>query len=276
MRKVLVPTDFSETAANAITYAAEFARRNKASLLLFHAYHVPVIVSEAPFVTTMEDLQLNESSKKQLALIREDILEKHNDLFPVEYLSSPGLASDEIPFVAKDKQCDLIIMGTNGNRGALGSWGSNTVNVIKHTECDVLVIPPGSQFLTIEKIVLAFDYITVKNQAVFNTLLDITKVFNSEILIFNMEDSRVSHALEKEIQGIQLENMLQGIKHSYWFSDQENIVDAINNFTENNQAVLVAMIKRNHSLFQQIFSKSNTNQMALNTHFPLLVLHEKK
>lgn len=276
MRKVLVPTDFSETAANAIRYAAEFAKHTNASLVVFHAYHVPIIVSEAPFVTTMEDLQLEENCKNQLELIKKDILEQYQAAFPVEILSSPGLASDEIPFIAKENNCDLIIMGTNGKRGVMGSWGSNTVNVIKHTECDVLVIPAETRFLTINKIVFAFDYVTVESQSVFDTLLDITNVFSSEILIFNMEDSRVPHALEKEIQGMQLENILKEIKHSYWFSDHQDIVVSINNFTENNQAVLVAMIRRNHSLFQQIFSKSSTRQMALNTHFPLLILHEKK
>jgi len=40
MKTILVPTDFSKIARNAIDYAVEIAKLTKAKLILFHVYHV--------------------------------------------------------------------------------------------------------------------------------------------------------------------------------------------------------------------------------------------
>ena len=71
-----------------------------------------------------------------------------------------------------------------------------------------------------------------------------------------------------------MEHIFKDLKHTYWFSENKNIVDGINRFTVGRHAAMVAMVRRHHNLFQQIFTKSNTKQMALNTHFPLLILNE--
>jgi nucleotide-binding universal stress UspA family protein len=276
MRTILVPTDFSTTATNAVNYAAALARHINASVLLFHAYHVPIVVSEAPFVTVQEDLQMEEKSNEQLELIVSDIKNRYGEHLDIQYLSSPGLAADEIPYATKEKKCDLIIMGTHGLNGSAGILGSNTVKVIKHSSCDVLVIPEKATFQGIHKIVFAFDYMNVESNQVFSSLLQIIRRFDSEVLIFNMENSRIHPAVEKESLGILLEHIFENIKHTYSFSGQENIVEALNQFADINQAGMIAMIRRQHNLFQRLFKRGNTGEMVLHTHLPLLILHDTK
>lgn len=274
MRSILVPTDFSETAANAVEYAAAFASHFNASLLLYHAYHVPLLVSEVPFTTTAENIQLEENSRQQLKLISEDIRTKFHGKVTVDVVVSPGLAANEIPTVAKENGCELIIMGTQGARNR-SFWGSNSTQVVKNSHCDVLIIPDKVTFEPINKIAFAFDYLTVHNIAVYKTLIEIAEKFRSEILVFNIDDSTVHPVVEKQNQGILLEHLLQNSKHSYWFSEEKNIVDALNDFTRNNSAAMVSMIRREHTVFQFLFRQSNTKQMTLHTLFPLLVLHDK-
>jgi nucleotide-binding universal stress UspA family protein len=275
MKTILVPTDFSEAAANATDYAATLASYCNASLILFHAYHVPVTVSEVPFTTTLEDIQLEETARAQLELVRTNIKSKYQNKINVELLLSPGLLADEFPSVVDTTKSDLIVISTHSLDANRRFWGGSTQRVIKNASCDVLVVPDTIKFQKIDKIVLAFDYYTVKNITTYKTLIEIAEVFASQVLIFNIEDSRIHPPKEKESQGIQLECLLTNINHTYWFSETQDIVEALNHFTEDTQAVMVAMIRREHSLFRSLFEKSNTKRMALRTHFPLLILHEK-
>jgi nucleotide-binding universal stress UspA family protein len=274
MKTILVPTDFSDTSANALDYAAELAVRTQAKILLFNAYFVPVFVSEEPIFISGADMQMEEKSNKQLELIVERIKRKYEKKLTIDFLSSPGIASDEITTVAKENKCDLIVMGTKGPNSNNNFWGSHTVDVIKHTQAHVLVIPDKVKFQQIERMVLAFDYHIIKNKSVFDPLIELASLFGSEILIFNMKDGHVQSPTDTALEGIKLEQVFGNLKHTYWFYEHKNMVEAINDFADNNQSLMIAMIRRNHNIFEQIFNKSNTNLMALHSHLPLLILHE--
>lgn len=275
MKTILVPTDFSEIAANAINYAAKLAMYTKSKLLLFHVYQVPMLVTEVPFAITSEDIQLEEKSNEQLELIMEELQKKYENKLEVDSVTLPGYTSSEIVDIAKDKKCDLIIMGTNGAHGSSRLLGSNTTSVIKHTQCNVLVIPDKVKFQKIDKIAFACDYHSIKNSSVFDPLLELATLFNSEIMILNIEDSRIHPTPEKAIEGIKLERVFENTKHTFWFSEHKNIIEAINEFAANNHAVMITMIRRSHNLFQQILTKSNTKLMASDPQLPLLILHEQ-
>jgi nucleotide-binding universal stress UspA family protein len=274
MKTLLVPTDFSETATNAIHYAAELATYTKSKLVLFHAYHVPIMVSEAPVMLNDEDFQLKERSDEQLSTIAESLKKTHGTNLEVACLSTPGFASEEIATMSEIIKCDLIIMGTHGANGLNKFLGSNASTVIKQTHCHVLVIPNDVTFQQIDKIVFAYDYLEIRNKKTLTILHELASLFNSEVFIFNNIEKHLPEALDKQLAASKMENELLTIKHTYSFSENTNLIDAINQFTTHNNAKMVTMIKRHHTLIDQLFTKSNTKQMALHTKFPLLILHE--
>jgi nucleotide-binding universal stress UspA family protein len=274
MKTILVPTDFSEIASNAINYAVELGEYTKSKLLLFHSYHLPVTVSDISASIILEDFQLEERSQEQMNQIAENIRKQFKSNLEIDSISFPGFALEQITNIAQKKNCNLIIMGTHGAGGLNRFLGSNTLEVIKHTPCNVLVIPAEVQFQKMDRIVFAFDYTEIKNKEVLNPLIKLASLFDSEILVFNTEDSKSKKSLEKELEGIKLENIFGNQKHSYWFSGNDNIVEAINQFALDKDAAMIVMVRRHHNLFQQIFTKSNTNEMALYSRFPLLILNE--
>lgn len=275
MKTILVPIDFSETATNAVYYAANLAQYTKSKLVLFHAYHVPMIVSEVPFVLTSEDIQLEEKSNEQMKLIVDVLQKQYENNLEIETLSFQGFASDEIVELAKEKKCDLIVMGTKGAGKSSTFLGSNTVDVLKHTTCHVLIVPDKIEFREIDKILFAFDFKSIQNNSVLDPLIELATLFNAEIMIFNIEDSRIQPSIDKSLEGIKIDHVLAKVKHTYWFSEHKNLVDAINDFAYSKHAILITMIRRSHNLIQQILTKSNTKLMALHSQIPLLVLHEQ-
>jgi nucleotide-binding universal stress UspA family protein len=274
MKTILVPTDFSDVATNAIEYAAEFSKTSKAKLLLFHACHFPIQVSQAPFLSTAEDFQLEEDSDEQMKLMVQNLRNKYGENFNVDYLSSVGFASDEITLIAEEQNIDLIIMGTHGIEGNNKFFGSNTIQVIKHTHCPILIIPTDVKFQRPEKIIFASDYKKIKDEFILNPLVQIAALYDSEIMIFNVEQNGVLSTIDEALEGIKLDRVFENIKHSYWFSEKKNIVDAINELSYKNHAAMITMIKRQHSFFERIFSSSTTELMTSYSHLPLLMLHE--
>lgn len=272
MKTILVPTDFSETATNAICYAAELAKWTKAKLLLLHVYHLPLQVLEVPYTITQETFALEEDTNHKMELIIKNIKKNQGKELIIEHVSIPGSATDEIACTAKEKNIDLIIMGTNGINH-IGFWGSNTVQVLKHTQCPVLVIPSNAKFQALDKIVFAFDNLEIKNGEVFSPLIELASVFDSEVMIFHQQEDDFPATINTVVERIKLKHTFEKLKCSFWFSEKKNLTDAINEVTIKNNAVMIAMIKRKHSFFQRFFNASKTELMTLYTQFPLLVLH---
>ena len=70
MKTIIVPTDFSETAANALNYAIEMAKEINASITLLHAYIVPVsITPDTPIVVVAEE-DLRRSTEAHLRKLK--------------------------------------------------------------------------------------------------------------------------------------------------------------------------------------------------------------
>src|SRR5690349_23065390 len=64
MKTIIVPTDYSPAAANAVNYAADMALALKADLLLVHIFQIPVSVADVPLaLVSVEDMQKTEDEK---------------------------------------------------------------------------------------------------------------------------------------------------------------------------------------------------------------------
>jgi nucleotide-binding universal stress UspA family protein len=142
LRKILVPTDFSETAAAALHYAVQLARHFAAELHLVHVIHDPLPLSGRPGLVP----NLVSGSGYEEAAIRERL---RNLLTPHERTGLrtevhavggvlPGLA---IRIFAAGNECDLIVMGTHG-RGPISHalMGSVVEQVVRAASCPVLTV----------------------------------------------------------------------------------------------------------------------------------------
>ena len=150
LRRILVPTDYSKSSQNALTYAAAFAEKFGAELYLLHvvqdlALFIPEAVSVAPPVTP--------PIEQMTAAVREGLqrVVRENDLgrFTVHCEVREGTPFYEIIQFAKDTAIDLIIMGTHGRSGlAHVLLGSVTEKVVRKAPCPVLTVrDPEHEFV---------------------------------------------------------------------------------------------------------------------------------
>jgi universal stress protein A len=150
LRRILVPTDFSKHSHNALTYAVAFADKFGAELHLLHvvqdlALFIPDNVVGSPPVTPPVD-QLTAAVREALQrLIRDNGLER----FRVCPEVREGTPFYEIIRCAREKDVDLIVMGTHGRSGlAHVLLGSVSEKVVRKAPCPVLTVRhPEHEFI---------------------------------------------------------------------------------------------------------------------------------
>ncbi|HZZ85134.1 MAG TPA: universal stress protein [Anaeromyxobacteraceae bacterium] len=140
-KKVLCPVDFSDPARGAMKAAAEIARQFDGELLLFHAYQLPgYTLPEGSVVASPRMLQ-------DLADQAETHLEEWKRL--AEGMGAPrvtiekgiGEPAFEIVELARERGCDLVVVGTHGRTGfAHALLGSTAERVVRRAGCPVLTV----------------------------------------------------------------------------------------------------------------------------------------
>jgi nucleotide-binding universal stress UspA family protein len=140
LKKFLCPTDFSETALEALRYAVDLARSQGAEIELLHVHHVPLHGSDVKAPKTVEDLPeaLRKDLGGRIALWQEQV-----DLAGVTLRTSlaVGTPHEAIVAAAKRTGADLIVMGTEGHSGlARMLIGSVTDRVLRTSDRPVLTV----------------------------------------------------------------------------------------------------------------------------------------
>ena len=148
IRSILLPTDFSECASYALSYASGFARDAGASIICVHVIEpvVPTVgysgVTEPLPMADISD-QLETSATRELPKIAQ-----HEECagLSVEEVIVHGDAASEIVRVARERKVDLIVIASHGRTG-LGRilFGSTAEQVVRHAPCPVLVVKPPQE-----------------------------------------------------------------------------------------------------------------------------------
>lgn len=140
LKKILVPTDFSETSKKAVQYALRFAEQFGCEIALIYVVEPASPMVGAPLAlepyTDQDEFSMAEKDLAALAA------ESQSDgAHSVNSLVRVGHAPNEITKAAKDLDVDLIIISTHGYT----SWrylciGSTAERVVRTAPCPVLVV----------------------------------------------------------------------------------------------------------------------------------------
>lgn len=278
MKKILIPTDLSPNANNAIRYAINFCKNFQTELVFLHATHPILDLPDTslefynPILFQDEKEQLNQVSSSLKHVFAEERIELDKIKYSIEL--RVGFAADEIVHVAKEFNCDLIIMGTQGASGLSKLFlGSITYSVIKQTEIPVLAIPSDYEFKTIDKIVFATDYEGISNKKILAPLFNLANAFGANVLMFHaIEAKEPIAAYIEELQVWKTEKNFHHVKHTNSIATCEDVSQGILEFADENDASIIAVIPHSYNFFQSLIHKSKTKEIALESKLPLLVL----
>ena len=144
IKKIILATDFSDTSNEASYHALQLAHALNAELIALHvfdtsAWNLPAQYHQKPGIERVV-ASIEETRQRGKKALKE--LAKSFDL-EVEAIFTEGDPGHEIVRVAKERNANLIIIGTHGYTGwKRFSIGSVVEFVIKHAHCAVFAIRP--------------------------------------------------------------------------------------------------------------------------------------
>ena len=275
MKTIIVPTDFSPVATNAMNFAADMALNINASLMLLHIYQVPVSMTDVPVVMVSAE-ELRKSSEAKLQEIKNSLTHITSGKIKLYTEARLGDVSDELEDVCKHIQPFAVIMGTRGASGIdRVLFGSTTLTAIRHLKWPVIVVPPGKEYGTgIKKIGFACDFDKVVETTPIQFIKNMVKEFGAELHVLNVDYESRHFKPETPEESVMLNELLADLKPNYHFIEHADIEDGINEFVEENNIDLLITIPKKHKLLDSLFKQSSTKQLVTQSHVPVMCVHE--
>ena len=265
--KILVPTDFSENASNALTFAKNIARKQGSSITLFYAFYA---VYDFAAQATEIIAQIEDDAKKAMKkLVKEGIEEG----LTIDYKIQHGSIATAVTSYAYQKDYDLIIMGTQGASGIKKTlMGSNTGHVIKESMVPVIAVPASASLPKENKVAVALE-LKKESEENFQKLFHLTEALSLPYDFFHVGE-KLSFDQEIEFKGLEAYLKSKHPNKSFEFTTIKapNIQNGVQNYLGENQHVLLVMFSKQKSFFEYLFNKSDSLEMAYHTHVPLLVI----
>ncbi|MCB0842879.1 MAG: universal stress protein [Bacteroidetes bacterium] len=271
MKKFLFPTDFSETALGAFLYALSLAEDMKASVTILHV--LPPVVSAHEYYEAENELNLDEKrldwARKQLINYTHRSEAKHIE---TDFIIETGIPAVEISRCSKDY--DLIVMGTKGARNdANKPFGSVAHGVIEQTMTPVMVIPENNPFFPYEHIMYASEkkMETPENLGFMVHLID---KFHPRISFTHInQESKQNKFVYESVEQV-YENDDSSHEIGWYTFNQADVLSGLESFALNKDVDLIVMKTHKRDFLGRIFDDSLSQEMALHTRIPLLVMKD--
>lgn len=269
METILIPTDFSPSAENAMRYAIELAKYFDSKLILVNAY--PILPANYDTGLPLEMAkELQEASENTLNTLKV----KYPDL-EIECFSAMGYVYDVIEKAANDYRADLIVMGIIGEAGVLKQHliGSTAIKVAKGLKIPTFIIPEGVRYQHIHKISFACDFDKTEETTLAYVINYFGKIFDAEIDIINVEKSSEGKEYEKWNTSEFLNKKLSTLKHKLAFVGNDDVTDGLEVYIKDHPTDVLMFNPKKHTVFQNLFNEDVTSELAFHAKLPLLVIH---
>ncbi|RLJ65697.1 nucleotide-binding universal stress UspA family protein [Lacinutrix venerupis] len=179
MKKILVPTDFSIEAENAIKVAAQLSKKHNCELILLHVLDLPLSsIGEGVPTDLPEAVYFMKLAHKQF----EDVMSKEylRDVAVTEMVDFHDISTGILE-TCKTHDIDLIVMGSHGASGLKEMFiGSNAEKIVRTSERPVLVIKNEHKNFNIEEFVFASDFEN-DNRETFKQAVKLAEAFDAKI-----------------------------------------------------------------------------------------------
>ena len=281
MQKILIPTDFSENAWNAIDYAMQLFRNKRCTFYLLNTY-TPVIPSSRFMAKMVDGVRIvdavRETSERGLQKTVKQIKSKYgNPKHSFETISSFNLLVEEVKDIVDTFGIHLVVTGTKGASGVDEVFmGSNTVRIIKSTKkCPILAIPYNFEYVTPSEIAFATDFNRFYTTSELTPLLEMAKMFNATIRIVHVQYGIKALTELQQFNLNMLRRYLGDVEHYvHTVSELNSVSHTLEMFSKELDIHLLALLNYQHSYMEKMTREPIIKRTAFHTQIPLLVIPE--
>jgi len=277
-KRILIPTDFSKNALNAIRYTVDLYAKLNCDFYFLNVFSFEKYTTNSlniPEEGSAVYEQAKEDSEKNFVKLL-DTLSLHPENLKHNYYteSTSNFLSEAIKKIISEKDIDLVAMGTKGATGSKGVlFGSNTVMAMeKIRECPVLAIPEHVSFMSPKEIVFPTDYKDVYKRSEFRYLIELANMHHAEIAILHLEKNKELTKTQQSNKQL-LSLILSETAHQFHTLTEKNLGKGIQSFVESRESDMVSFINRKHFFFGNVFSRPLIKEIGYDSDVPILALH---
>jgi nucleotide-binding universal stress UspA family protein len=282
MKWILVPTDFSACANNAVDFAVQSAKILPVEVMLVHSFEVTGnTYSDYMGVNREFNQTLLHEANHEFARVKSVIKETEN--ISVESFVSTTSLNESILSLTDEKGFDFIVMGTSGASGLKEKlWGSKTADVIGKCHVPVMAIPVDYKWKKPAKILLSTNHFE-KEPALLDFLFELAALYKAEvhvavytdeeadIAVSFLEHARKIPAYEKELRK-QYKDESIVVTHLYG----KDFESALQDHIVQHEIDILTMVTYQRKFPDNLFHPSLTKKMAYHTKIPLLAIPANK
>lgn len=273
MQNILVPTDFSENANNAVEYAAVIAQACGATITLLNVY-TPAVSRFSPVSPLIaEEVTTAKIELQNKLQVTADTVSKMYPTVQCHVKIGIGETVDGILYAISSQNPDIVIMGTQGASSIEKVLlGSNASKIIEMADCPVLVIPAIASCHIPKKIVFATDY-SYRDVEGAKLLTALASIFGAAITVVHIATSEEDvddeqRQLTKFTDEFRLATNYQNI-HSRLLTDN-TVIMGLDTILQNSPSDLIALSTRRRNIFEKLYNPSLTKKLVRYTQIPLL------
>ncbi|MGA9638553.1 universal stress protein [Flavobacterium sp.] len=270
MKQILVPTDFSTNAENALKVAAKIAKKQNCEILLLHMLEIPSQMNDAItgstgipeamlFIQKANETLENETQKSFL----KDI--------PISHYIQFEKATDGILSFSKKNNIDLIIMGSHGVSGIQEIIiGSNTEKVVRQSDIPVLIIKDDSLDFNQPHFIFASDF-TEEIKTPFKKMLELVTIFEAElslVMICTPNSFKTTRTAKKILANFVSEFDIKN--YSIHFYNDTNIEKGILHFAKDVNADLIGLCTHGRTGLSHFFTGSISEDLVNHAARPVI------
>ena len=276
MKKIIIPTDFSKNAFNALEYSVQLFRYEECEIYLLHAYAEEVFNAIEEINRELLEEKKNEVKlrvNKKLENQKKKILKLYpNPKHEFVTISAFGLLVDEVNDLAERENADMIITSTQGfSNDRKLTFGTNTLQIIKYVQCPVLSIPVDYKFKDLKEILFPSNFMLPYQARELKLVGDLARAFASEVhLLYASRFPKETIRQKDNKQAIV--NQLHDVKIKYHHEKLEDKIEAIQKLIIRLEIDLLLLVNSRHSYLENLLYTSTIDKIGFNPTIPFLVL----
>ncbi|GAA4317155.1 hypothetical protein GCM10023149_14570 [Mucilaginibacter gynuensis] len=273
MKQILVATDFSPCAANAMAYAMELASILGREVCAIHAIHPTEGINNSTYNAIFIESYYNnkrEALKEWVKPLSED---PAYESVKVTTLCDVGYLKTVITRYTDANEVDLLVMGITGATGISGIVGSNAAMVVDKIKMPTLIIPMESKFARVPMITLATDFETRLSAVDVNALNEMIQAFGSAKMqvLYVEEGSDNKHLKTGEAR---LRDLIKHTELEFNYIENSSATQGIMSYIQSHDPDILCLVKHHHNVVYSLFTRSTINQVMNKSVKAILVLHE--
>lgn len=276
MKKIVIPTDFSDNAFNALKYAVELFEFEESEFFLLHAY-ADEVYNHKGLLTQhfLEELKISMRQKSMDEL--DKILDQIKELLPnprhsFKPISAFGILVDEVNDLVNKENADLTVMGTVGlTNDRKITFGSNTLQVIKYVQSPILCIPAKYKFKSPKNFLFPTNYMIPYQIRELKLVSEIARANKSTVHMLYISKFPLESFRQKANQ-LLIKEQFYEIPFQFHRIDEEVKTKAIMIFINELNIDMLIMVNSRYTYLENIIYQSTVDKIGLHPRIPFLVL----